>query len=382
MKRIKLLLILTFLTITIMKTKSQNETVLLNPFSINITPMKSLLLVNIENDPDSLYIGFEPQMFDDSIHGKGYLIIAWRKDGKVDVYHEPGLKLDSSNFDIAGKGLANMITCEFTNPLLDLNDTAVNVYFKFTDIHNREVVISIAENNPKQKKPFGLLAPMGDALENPTAMPLIMLQDFYFVRRKGSEIMLTIDGKEHKADNLPLPIDRSRMTFIRYSSKPLIVKLNPKYSGKAAVHIIEDNQDVLNFDNYEIGLEWTDGKAYIKSIIRHNEVYPVKITFNESFPNIGNMNKNEKKEGTFSIESHPSIGKIKGNYYIEFSGDDVFVKLVPSKGWIPQKSKLSLSILYRVAKVFKRWPATYEWTAKISKDDNDFYMASSWVRIK
>ncbi len=89
-----------------------NTTKLLNPFRIDIDPMERLLLINIENDPDSLYIGFEPQVFDDQINGSGQLVIAWRVDGKVDVYHQPGLKLSPEKYNIAGKGLANMLERE------------------------------------------------------------------------------------------------------------------------------------------------------------------------------------------------------------------------------------------------------------------------------
>ena len=62
-----------------------------NPFQISIDPMERLLLVNFEKDPDTFYVGFEPQVFDDNVNGRGHLIIGWRVDGKVDVYHEPGL---------------------------------------------------------------------------------------------------------------------------------------------------------------------------------------------------------------------------------------------------------------------------------------------------
>lgn len=365
-----------------MNTISQNSSLLINPFNINIAPMECLMLVNFENDPDSLYIGFEPQIFNDNIHGKGYLIVAWRKDGKVDVYHEKSLSLDSSTYDIAGKGLANMLERDFINPKLEINETGVNAYFKFTDIHNREVIISISESNTKERKPFGLLAPMGDAVEHPTSMPLVMLQDFYFVRRKDSEILLKIDGKEHKTDNLPLPIDCSKMTFIRYSPKPLIATLNHAYSGKMTTHNLEENQNILNYDNYEIDLIWDKGKAYIKSIIKHNEVHPVKICFDKAFPNLAYFDNNTEYAGEFTIESHPSIGKIKGVYHIESNDNEIAIKLVPSKGWIPQKSKLSLRLLYRVAKVFKNWTRTYEWTAKISENENEFFMESKWERIR
>ncbi|WP_439482765.1 hypothetical protein [Cyclobacterium plantarum] len=50
-----------------------------NPFTIEIDPI--ILFVNFENDPDGVYIGFEPQVFDDTLNGKGNLIIGWRLDG-------------------------------------------------------------------------------------------------------------------------------------------------------------------------------------------------------------------------------------------------------------------------------------------------------------
>ncbi len=61
-----------------------------NPFQISIDPMERLLLVNFEKNPDTIYVGIESQAFDDDVNGKGHLVIGWRVDGKVDVYHEPG----------------------------------------------------------------------------------------------------------------------------------------------------------------------------------------------------------------------------------------------------------------------------------------------------
>jgi hypothetical protein len=67
---------------------------LFTPFGLHIDPMERLLLINIEDDPDELYVGFEPQVFDDDAHGRGMLVIGWRVDGRVDVYHQPTLSLD------------------------------------------------------------------------------------------------------------------------------------------------------------------------------------------------------------------------------------------------------------------------------------------------
>ncbi|TVR44256.1 MAG: hypothetical protein EA394_00385 [Bacteroidia bacterium] len=80
------------------------------PFNIDIDPIERLLLVNFENDTDTLYTGFEPQVFDDPFSGQGNLVIGWRNHGRVDVYHEAGLRLDPEKYDIAGKGLAAGMT--------------------------------------------------------------------------------------------------------------------------------------------------------------------------------------------------------------------------------------------------------------------------------
>ena len=36
-----------------------------SPFTLTVDPMERLLLINITADPDEVYIGFEPQVFDD-----------------------------------------------------------------------------------------------------------------------------------------------------------------------------------------------------------------------------------------------------------------------------------------------------------------------------
>jgi hypothetical protein len=361
---------------------AQTSTKLYNPFQINIDPMESLLLINIENDPDSLYIGLEPQVFNDSVNGTGHLVIGWRVDGKVDVYHQPGLKLAHEKYNIAGKGLANMIEREMPCALFHVSENGVQAQYEFLDLHNRLISFKISESNHKKRKPFGLLAPMGDAVENPTSMPLVIVQDFYFVRRKHSEIQLSIGGRSHQIDNFPIPIDWTKMTFIRYSPKPLIVTLNPAFSGTMSGIPIETNQETLLSEDCEITLEWKENKAFIKSIEAKNEIYPVLLTFKNAFPNLAEMEDNAVFKGGFTIESHPSAGKVKGVYTIEKINNSISVSLSPSKGWKPKQSKLSLRFLYTVVKVFKNWPATYEWTATVQEKDNLYFMESQWKRIK
>ena len=359
----------------------QKTSFIINPFKIDIAPMERLLLVNFEGDPDTTYIGFEPQAFNDPIHGKGHLIIGWRQDGKVDVYHQSSLKLEREKYNIAGKGLANMVESEFLAAYYEVNDFGVHASYEFKDIHNRNVVIKVDENNPKKRKPFGLLAPMGDAAEKPLAMPLVLLHDFYFVRKKSTEIAISIEGTFHRPDELPLPIDGSKMLFTRYSPKPLIATLNPSVNDAVTPLEVKPQQKKLSSPEYDFELEWINHQPAIKRIIRKNEKHPVTLLFKEAFPDIKMLKEDTIKKGGFEIEGNPTTGSIGGHYTVEKDHNKTKIIMVPSKGWKPRPTKLSLRFLYTVAKIFKNWPKTYEWTAVIEEKKGPMYhMQSKWKR--
>ncbi len=372
-----------FILFTSVMCAQTNNKQLANPFLIEIDPMERLLLVNFESDPDTLYVGFEPQVFDDDINGMGHLVIGWRVDGKVDVYHEPGLRLDKEKYDIAGKGLANMIERTMPSASFEINDFGVQADYRFYDIHNREIVIQIAESNHRKRKPFGLLAPMGDAAESPSAMPLVLLHDFYFVRKKHTEAVVLINDKQHQIDHLPVPIDRTRMTFVRYSPKPLIATFNPAFDGKLPyIEVFAGAEKVLSGGN-DVLLVWKEGKPYIRSISFNNETHPVELRFKDPFPDILTLQDNTSLQGRFEIEADRSTGRIAGHYKVDKQGGQTSIVLIPSGGWKPRPNKLSLRFLYTVAGVFKKWPATYQWTATVrDQDDGSHHMVSGWKRIR
>lgn len=68
-------------------------------FSIDIDPMERILLVNFEKDPDSVYVGFEPQVFNDEINGVGHRVIASNSygQGKNDLCQVQPQTIDCNN---------------------------------------------------------------------------------------------------------------------------------------------------------------------------------------------------------------------------------------------------------------------------------------------
>lgn len=376
MKRSILVIVSLITSVGIM---AQTQHKILNPFRIDIDPMERLLLVNFEKDPDTLYIGFEPQVFNDKINGKGHLVIGWRTDGKVDVYHQPGLKPNAEKYDIAGKGLANMVEREMPCAYFEINELGVQAYYEFSDIRYRRVRISVSEGNPRKRKPFGLLAPMGDAAENPSALPLVILHDFYFARSKHTEISIMIGNRLHRHDMLPIRMDGIKMTFLRYSPDLYVASVNPAHEGKLEPIIINNGWNAIEEESL-IEISTQGGLPTINGLRRNHRNHELNMRFQPAFPDIGSMKANTITTGGFKIAGHSSTGTVEGVYTVEKGEFETRITMIPSKGWKSKPDRFSLRFLYRVAKVFRHWPKTYIWEATVIEDGDSYYMQSDWKR--
>jgi hypothetical protein len=354
---------------------------LLFPFHLAIDPMSRLLLINFEKNPDAIYMGFEPQVFDDEINGKGHLVIGWRKDGKVDVYHQPSLSPNPKKYDIAGKGLANIKSTSFERAHFVLTDSGVEVSYSFTDLSGRAIRIHIHEKDQKQRKPFDLLAPMGDAAESPSSFPLILLFDFYFVRKKNTVFTVQINEKKHRADAMPFWLDGSKVFFTRYSFRPLIATLNPAFQGEIFPFQVSEGELSICINEQEFHLKEHLGKLALDQIKRVNSIAPLEMHFNPPFPNLAQIAEGSV-QGKFKLISKSSIGSVEGTYWLESQGNQIQVRINPSKGWIPNPDRLFLKFLYWAAKPFKNWPKTYQWDASINFENGSYLMDSKWKRIR
>lgn len=357
----------------------RKQTVVANPFEIAVDPMERLLLINFEGDPDPVYVGFEPQVFADEKNGTGQLVIGWRADGRVDVYHQPGLTLDAGKYDIAGKGLANMVGRELKDSYYRIDEHGVQAYYAFSDLKGRNIELRIQEKNPRKRQPFSLLAPMGVSAQNPSAMPVILLHDFYFIRQQHTQLLISINGKKHQPDKLPLPLDWTRMYFSRYSPDPLIVTFNPARQGP--LPLVTLSGATVTAGDMALEIE-TDTAAYgIKSLQRRHKHHQLTLSFDPAFPNLAAACESVQGKGSFVLAGHPSAGQIRGRYAVENNAGQITVALEPIR-WVPKANKASLKFLYTVAKVFTRWPSTYRWTAKITKGEDGHYMRSCWQRVE
>lgn len=351
------------------------------PFNLKYDQMERLLLINFEGDPDTTYIGFEPQVFDDPVKGHGLLVIGWRRDGRIDVYHQPSLTLKRADYDIVAKGLAEFAERPFAGARFEIGPRGLDLDLAFEDVTGRPVTLRIHEQNPRRRKPFGLLAPFPSSSTQAPALPLALLHDFYFVRRAQTEIAITIAGRSHQPDTLPAPIDGARMYFTRYSPDPFVVLWNENHDGPLNGHAWDGGgtleADGVRYDLHDAG----DGLA-IRAMRAGSDRHTVAFTFDPPFPHLPGLRDGERRAGTFSIDLEPCIGRIDGTYTVARAGDRAEITIHPSGGWHPRVTKLSLWIMFRAVAIFKAWPKTYQWRATVDLGAPDGpHMRSGWSRL-
>jgi len=353
---------------------------LLSPFHLHIDPMERLLLLNFEGDPDRVYVGFEPQYFDDPVHGRGLLVIGWRVDGRVDVYHQPGLLLDPATYDIAGEGLAHMVMRPMEGARFEINRRGAQLEVAFQDLEERPVELLVRESSPRPRRTFGLLAPMGAAATAPSALPLVFLNDFYFVRRAGGEVRVRVDGVERRPDRLPLPVDGSRMYFTRYAENPFIVTWNPPREGPLRPLERMSHWDALG-DGVTYDLEDNFGRSEIHQMRRSWDGSEAFVEFEPAFPQVTALRDGAQVDGRFWLWSEPWAGTVSGEYHVRREGSRVAIEISPVDGWDPPLEKLSLAFIYRANPVFRTWPASYRWEAELELEgEGGVTMTSRWVR--
>ncbi len=349
------------------------------PFTLNISPMERLFLINFEKDPDDLYIGFEPQWFDDVVYGTGLRIIAWRKDGYIDVYQQPGLTREEK-IDVAAKGLADTIIRPMTHARFNVTTSGVDVAFAFEDKAGRKVAVEIVEKSRKPTRPFSLLAPVGSSSANPSSLPVYLMFKFDFVRRANTDVTISIDGRMHQADTFPFPLNGSRVYFMRYSAETFLVDWCPAQSQALAPLSGEGNKlhgpdDTL----YELSGQ-QDCPAFTR-IRSSRKSHHFAAEFHPPFPEITHIADNNSFSGEFVLGAEASAGVVRGTYQVSRSGEEVDITLKPN-GWTPLPRTLFLKFFFYAVRIFRQWPKTYLWTAKIKLgEDAPPFMESRWTRI-
>lgn len=335
------------------------------PINLDIEPIKRLLVIDIKKDNEFECI--EPQLFDDKILGKGIRLLMYRKDKKVDVYRQPGVKFNSSAFKLGGGiGYTSQVLME--PAFFEISNKGVDLNIVFTDKLGRRVELIIKENSDINSR-FPFLAPVGKNVDNPNRLFLVYMTEFDFVKREGTIINLKIGNKVLQPATFPIFRDKKKVYFSRYASRLVIGNIN---SADTKLLLANLNKGYNKLDELNVFL---DENEKIKNCWIDYENNKVELAFNSGFPNLLTLPENLQVKGNW--EYLVSGIDITGGYYLLHRIKNIVkVEFNVTRKWKPLNIPFSFKVFIYIMRSFRTWPTSYKWLGTVNLDN--FNMQGRW----
>lgn len=331
------------------------------PFVIRCAPITKLALINFEKASDPIYAGLELQYIEGEEHGKGYRVLAYRKDKYVDVYDEKTIKfISDERFDVTQKGCRIHVQTEIDNILCNQQAGKVHISFTFVDCDQRKIEVDIKEQTNKKSVPMNLLAPVGIGSEKPSYLPAFFLYDFDFVRKGNTVTKVLIGGKRIKLDPapFPIPINWQWRYYTRYSMDCQLIEFLS--SDITRVREVELNKDLKYCEGaaeYQY-LEY-NGCMGVSTICFKNAAHPLQIEFDPPLTL-------ETHKGVFHILPESRMGSIDGSYQVTAEGEQVRIEVVADQGWRPVPNSFITKLIFGRKSLFCNWSKHYLYEQNIN----------------
>ena len=326
------------------------------PFSLAVTRIERLVVCDIADDPR--YTALEVQVFDDEEHGRGVAVLLGRKDGLVDVYRQPGLRLDRDGYRI-GAGLGEWTEAEIDPARLEIAPDGAVIDVALTATAGRRIMLAMDDRDGRPRRRGDLLAPMGASIEAPVSLMLVYMRGFDFMRTSGRTPRLSIDGHPRKVASFPGPQALHRRHFVRYAESPLVVTLNREHDGPMECTTLLESPTVVRA-----------GAG----------THTAALTVHPSCPDVMGLAPGDRCGGSWELEVGGVARLVAGTWTARGTRGGAELSLVVTKGWQPR----GLPPLYRfvtsVAKVFRSWPTTYRWSATVTHTAAVPILRSRWER--
>ncbi len=318
--------------------------------------MECLLVASFEADPE--FTALEPQRFADPVHGNGLRVLRYRRDERVDVYWEPGVRVDRREISI-GAGIADFAEVRMDPARFVITDAAVHLHVRFVDQQGREVELKIAEADAPSRR-FSMLAPVGKDVRDPARLFLVQMLGFDFVRREGTDLVARIGDRPLTPARFPIRRGGRSVYFARYAAEPVIASLNPPLAVPVVFPRPESTRAV-QVDGMALAL---DAAGAIERATVGAERRDAVLDFRPAFPNVLDLGPGTSARGRWAlrIAGAPITG---GAYALSRAGDAVSVELDVTEPWKPSGLPLSFRVFTALFRSFRTWPTTYAWTGVV-----------------
>jgi hypothetical protein len=332
-----------------------------SPFSLGIELINGMINFELAGNPH--YQGLEIQVFDDPVHGTGMLVLLSRaSDGRIDVYRQPGLRVDPSGYQIAG-GLGEWVETAIQPAYLSITPFGVQADVCLTDTAGRVIEVLIDDHSRHMRRRGSMLAPMGAAIEHPTSLPLVWMTQFDLVRRSRREPLIRIAGQPATTGRLP-GAALHRRHLIKYAADLCVLSINPAHDGPVEP---VDPAHVVLADNRVAAVTATQGTR--RGCLR----------LAPGLPDMTTMPLGATARGSWSVDIDDTSNLTGGTWSALRHQAAIDLAFDVTQPWRPFRLPALMKVVTTVMPLFRTWPATYRWTGRLSVGDRPV-LSSRWER--
>lgn len=333
------------------------------PLTLTLDVVTAML--NFEFPDHPVYDSGELLWFDDAAHGTGMMAFLRRRaDRRVDYYPESSLRLNREDFYLGG-GIGAWSVTDFAASRLRIARDGVLAEARFTDVDGRAIEIHIDDRDGSARRRCGLLAPVGDDIEHPSALLLVWLPRFDLVRRGASEPVIRIDGQDVAVVQVPGP-KLHRRHIIKYSTSLCTIELARAFEGTLG-----------HFTGASLTRS-PDGRE-VTGISARGGQHRAQMIMQPGLPDVRGLAEGEKVQGRWHVRIDDAR-LTGGRWFARRDGATVRMGLDVDERWRPGWLPSLMRFVVRVVPAFRRWPTTYRWRAEL-RLGQDTHMSSTWERI-
>jgi hypothetical protein len=339
---------------------------LLCPFDLSVDRLSRFLNAELVDDPT--YEALELQFFDDPSQGTGLLaFLQRREDRRVDYYVTPGLQLDRMSYAIGG-GTGSWNETVFARHRLEVAADGVVADVGFVDVDGRPIEVRVDDRDGRTRRRGTLLAPVGSGIDDPKALMLVHLHGFDLVRRGEHDPVIRIGGRRVSTGTLPGRRFHGH-ELIKYAAPLHTIMVNRATVGPVPLVDREGTTAVRVAD---------DGGG-IAALVAGDGGHRVRLAFRPAVPDIATLRAGRTAHGAWRVFAGDVPPLTGGSWTLVRRGDEVIIRFAVTEPWRPGPLPWLPRIVTRVVPVFRQWPTTYRWTARVALGEHPT-MESHWER--
>lgn len=352
-------------TVTAVRDRSADARTPICPFDLHLDVVAGMVNLEIADDPH--YDGMEIQRFDDPTHGRGLVVLLSRRgDGRVDVYHQPGVRVDPTAYRIGG-GLGAWVGTTIDPARFEITDTGVAVDVAFTDAAGRAIDVRLDDRGRRRRRRGAFLAPMGAAVQHPTALPLVWMSRFDLLRRRRHAPSIRVDGREVHPGRLPMAW-LHRRHLIKCAEDLCVVSVNTARHGPA---------DPTGPDHASVTRTRTDGGLVAVTTTR--DAHRARLRLTPPLPDLDAAPAGAAIRGTWTLDIDGHAGIVGGGWSAVKQTTTVDLVVDVTRPWRPTRLPPLMRAVTTAMPLFRTWPTTYRWTATVATGE-DPTITSRWQR--